>query len=104
MPSYSVLARMIVKHSGELSNFRTFSGLQAQSLIYMQAELQVKEAKMKAFMSLGEMRPFDQCSVNVSEQEKSMDAALFEEGFAELHMMLETYSDLQSASPVVSCI
>lgn len=93
MPGYSGLARMIGKRFRELSIFRTFSSLHAQSLLYMQAELVQIEADMEAFVKLREMQPFDQCSVNVAEKEGSVDAAIWKFKNEELHEKLRLYCE-----------
>lgn len=92
MSGYSGLARMIGKRR-ELGIFRTFSGLEAQSLLYMQAELVQQEAEMEAFLSLREMRPFNQCFVDVGEKANSDDATIWRSKFAELHEKLKVYCE-----------
>lgn len=93
MSGYSFLARMIGKRR-ELGIFRTFSGLEAQSLLYMQAELLQLEADMGAFVSLREMRPFDQCFGDVIETVHPDDAAIWQSKFAEIREKLKVYCEI----------
>lgn len=89
---YSGLARMIGKRR-ELGMFRTFSGLEAQSLLYQQAELVQLESEMEAFVSMREMRPFDQCFVDTGEMADSVDATIWKDKFAKLHEKLSVYCE-----------
>ena len=96
---YSGLARMIGKRR-ELGMFRVFSGLEAQNLLYMQAELVHFEADMEAFVSLREMRPFDQCFPPGSEKANSDDAIIWEAKFSELRDKLKVYCETPLSSAV----
>jgi hypothetical protein len=93
MLGYSRLARMIGKRR-ELGIFRTFSSLEAQSLLYMQAELVQLEADMGAFASLREMQPSDQCFVGVGEKVDPNDAAIWKSRFADTREKLNVYCEI----------
>jgi hypothetical protein len=93
MPGYSLLGRIIGKRR-ELGMFRTFSGLEAQSLLYMQAELLQIESDMEAFVSLPEMDPFNKSFIYATEKETSDDAAIWKAKFDELRGKLSVYCEM----------
>ena len=93
MKGYSFLARMIGKRR-ELGIFRTFSGLEAQSLLYMQVELLQLEADMRKFVSLDAMRPFDQRFVDLGESVNPDDAVVWKSKFAEAREKLKVYCEV----------
>lgn len=78
----------------ELGMFRTFSGLEARSLLYMQAELLQIESDMEAFVSLPEMDPFDRSFLYAEEKEASDDAVIWRAKFVELREKLSVYCEM----------
>jgi hypothetical protein len=83
----------------ELGMFRTFSGLEAQSLLYMQAELLQIESDMDAFVSLPEMDPFNKSFSHATEKENSDDAAIWSAKFDELRGKLSVYCEMMRFVP-----
>lgn len=61
--------------------------------MYLQAELVQIETDMEAFVSLREMRPFDQCFVDVGEKADSDDATIWKAKFADLQEKLKVYCE-----------
>jgi hypothetical protein len=98
MPGYSLLGRMIGKRR-ELGMFRSFSGLEAQSLLYMQAELLQIESDMEAFVSLPEMDPFNKSFSYATEKGTSDDTAIWRAKFDELRGKLSVYCEMMRFVP-----